>query len=115
MRSSQHHQQLKNGVGKCSNPMWFNGGECFCDAPAYGKQTPEGKRRYTGYVPALACYGHGGPAEPFVDIVFDGPPSHESRRFVEVEDAIGRSIKFGEWVERTDGMWALRIPLPKGE
>lgn len=48
----------------------------------------------------------------FVDIVFDGPPSHESGRFVEVEDSSGKSIKFGEWVERPDGFWALRIPQP---
>lgn len=48
--------------------------------------------------------------ENFIDIVFDGPPSHESGRFVEVENAKGESIKFGEWVERADGYWALRIP-----
>ena len=46
-----------------------------------------------------------------IDIVFDGPPSHESGRFVEVEDETGASVKFGEWVEREDGYWALRIPL----
>ncbi len=46
-----------------------------------------------------------------IDIVFDGPPSHESGRFVEVEDATGASIgDFGEWVERDDKYWALRVP-----
>ncbi len=45
-----------------------------------------------------------------IDIVFDGPPSHESGRFVEVEDESGASISLGEWVEREDGFWALRIP-----
>lgn len=45
----------------------------------------------------------------YVDIVFDGPPSHESGRFVEVEDETGASISFGEWVEREDGFWVLRI------
>lgn len=45
-------------------------------------------------------------------IVFDGPPSHESGRFVEVENAKGESINFGEWVHRDDGYWALRIPAP---
>lgn len=44
-----------------------------------------------------------------VDIVFDGPPGHESGRFVEVEDDTGRSICFARWVERDDGYWALRI------
>ena len=47
-----------------------------------------------------------------VDIVFDGPPSHESGRFVEVEDSTGKSIKFGEWVKRSDGFWALRLTMP---
>ena len=45
-----------------------------------------------------------------IRIVFDGPPSHESGRFVEVEDAQGRSINIGEWKERDDGLWELRIP-----
>jgi hypothetical protein len=45
-----------------------------------------------------------------VDIVFDGPPGPEPPGFVEVEDDEGRSIRYGEWVERGDGHWALRIP-----
>jgi uncharacterized sporulation protein YeaH/YhbH (DUF444 family) len=48
-------------------------------------------------------------SDEYIDVVFDGPPSHESGRFVEVEDTSGRSIKFGEWVQRDDGFWALRI------
>jgi hypothetical protein len=46
-----------------------------------------------------------------IDVVFDGPPNHEAGRFVEVEDAHGTSINAGEWVEREDGFWALRIKL----
>jgi hypothetical protein len=46
-----------------------------------------------------------------IDIVFDGPPSHESWRFVEVEQS-GRSIRFGEWVQREDGYWVLRFSYP---
>ena len=45
----------------------------------------------------------------FIDVVFDGPPSHEAGRFVEVEDSDGRSIKAGEWIERADGYWVLRL------
>ncbi len=48
-------------------------------------------------------------SKQYIDIVFDGPPSHESGRFVEVENEQGKSIRFGEWVERKDGYWALRI------
>ncbi len=42
-------------------------------------------------------------------IVFDGPPGPKAGRFVEIEDASGKSIKVGEWLEREGGLWALRI------
>ena len=45
----------------------------------------------------------------YIDIVFDGPPANESGRFIEVEDENGHGLSFGEWVERPDGYWALRI------
>jgi hypothetical protein len=44
-----------------------------------------------------------------VDVVFDGPPGPGSGRFIEVEDATGKRIIFGEWIERDDGRWVLRI------
>ncbi len=44
-----------------------------------------------------------------INVVFDGPPTHEGPRFVEVEDDSGHSIRVGEWVDRGDGYWALRI------
>jgi len=47
---------------------------------------------------------------PYIDIVFDGPPAHESGRFIEVENPEGASVRVGEWIEREDGLWALRIP-----
>ncbi len=49
-------------------------------------------------------------ASDYVDIVFDGPPESIAGRFVEVEDSQGRGIKFGEWLQRPDGYWVLRIP-----
>jgi hypothetical protein len=42
-----------------------------------------------------------------IDIVFDGPPGPEPACLV--EDDKGRSIEIGEWIERPDGRWALRI------
>jgi len=48
---------------------------------------------------------------PFLDIVFDGPPGHESGRFVEVEDPSGKSVSAGEWIDRGNGFWALRIGI----
>lgn len=44
-----------------------------------------------------------------IHIIFDGPPSHESGRFVEVETPDGRSISVGDWRQRPDGLWALVI------
>lgn len=46
----------------------------------------------------------------YIDIIFDGPPSHESGRFIEVEDPSGSSVRIGEWIDRANGLWALRIP-----
>ena len=77
-RLTPAHEQLDdNGVGKCSVPMWCEGMPAgFCDQPAYGlyvsgktfrANTGEVVRfdgKYNGYVPALACPGHGGPKEP---------------------------------------------------
>lgn len=48
-----------------------------------------------------------------IDIVFDGPPGPEGPRFIEVEDANGQSISVGDWVERADGYWALRIEVER--
>jgi hypothetical protein len=42
-------------------------------------------------------------------IIFDGPPSHEGPRFIEVENDEGRSINAGEWNQREDGYWELVI------
>lgn len=44
-----------------------------------------------------------------VDIVFDGPPSPDGPRFIEVEDATGKSFRLGQWVERPDGKFAIRF------
>lgn len=44
-----------------------------------------------------------------INIIFDGAPGSETGRFVEVETDDGKSIDVGEWRERPDGRWALRI------
>ena len=44
-----------------------------------------------------------------VRVVFDGSPGPEGARFVECETPDGHSINAGEWVERADGLWELRI------
>ena len=44
-----------------------------------------------------------------INIIFDGPPGPECGRFIEVETDDGKSINAGEWIEREDGLWALRV------
>lgn len=44
-----------------------------------------------------------------IHILFDGPPSHESGRFVEVEDKDGHGLSVGKWIEVRD-LWHLVIP-----
>ena len=46
-----------------------------------------------------------------VDIVFDGPPGPEGPRFVEVEDMKGAGVRVGEWMDRGNGLWALRVKV----
>lgn len=51
-----------------------------------------------------------------INIVFDGPPGHDTGRFIEVETDDGKSINIGEWVQRGN-YWVLRItelPMNKG-
>lgn len=46
-----------------------------------------------------------------IRIVFDGPPSHEGGRFIEVENEHAQSVSFGEWVEEGE-LWYLEFPNP---
>jgi hypothetical protein len=55
-------------------------------------------------------------AEPAaIHIVFDGSPGHVGPRFIEVELDDGRSIRFGNWVQRPDGLWSLRFTKAETE
>jgi hypothetical protein len=75
----QEHDDAAAGVmGRCSVPMWMHGCPAgHCDHKAYGVRPPsrtfwsypQGRMvredgRYDGYVPGLACPGHGGPEAP---------------------------------------------------
>ena len=54
------------------------------------------------------------PSYRFIDIVVQGAPGApepESGKFIEVENLEGRSIRIGEWIDRGDGYFALRIPV----
>ena len=50
-----------------------------------------------------------GKADVGLRIIFDAPPGPEAGRFVEVETPDGRSINAGEWHQRADGYWELRL------
>ncbi len=50
-----------------------------------------------------------------IDVVFDGPPGPVSGRFIEVEDESGAGLKIGDWIEREDGYWVLRLPVSWNE
>jgi len=79
----------------------------FCRDRFYRRKIEEERK------PEGACADEG---ESAINIVFDGPPSQGSGRFVEVEKDDGTSINVGEWIERPDGLWALRIThLPTEE
>lgn len=43
------------------------------------------------------------------DVVFDGPPGPDGGRFVEVEREDGSSFQLGDWLQRSDGRWVLRV------
>ncbi len=47
-----------------------------------------------------------------VHVIFDGPPSHQFPRFVEVETPTGRGVRLGQWVNKGDGYWALVFNVP---
>ena len=44
-----------------------------------------------------------------VRVVFDGPPGPTCGRFVECETSDGASVNAGDWHEREDGLWELRM------
>jgi hypothetical protein len=48
----------------------------------------------------------------YIDIIFDGPPGPRGGRLIDMEDADGKSIRIGDWMQRPDGRWALRITRP---
>lgn len=55
---------------------------------------------------ASNCYAR---TEMALNIIFDGPPSPPFGRFVEVENDAGQSLNAGEWIDKGNGLWALRI------
>ena len=109
--------------GCCNNRIPRHNDECIRLAAYIERLESEVERSHdailalTGTVERLEAERDALLAEQtFVDIVFDGPPSRESGRFIEVENMSGASVGIGEWVDRGNGYWALRIPTttPRG-
>jgi hypothetical protein len=91
---------------RCRKAQWWGTGmpAGTCNKPAYGAARKDSEWPWVN----PACPAHGGP-KPYIDVVFDGPPGHESGRFIEAEAPDGSSVNFGRWVQRDDGYWVLRI------
>jgi len=89
-----------NGDPECGEAQALRGiaHTCAAYAPAGNSSAPNDN-----------CDPHPAP-DAFIDIVFDGPPGPVCGRFVEVELPDGRSCNVGEWIDRKNGLWALRIP-----
>jgi len=96
---------------KEGNVLWMEIG----DEEGHWHAYPDSTTTALGIVRSLHGLAPGLVPEPeadaYLDIVFDGPPSHEAPRFVEVENEQGCSVRAGEWVEREDGYWVLRIQV----
>jgi len=90
---------------------------CTCGCPDYEHSYRQSNRAWGRYECGVGgCDCAAFERDAFVDVVFDGPPSHESGWFVEVENESGASVKAGEWIDRGDGYWALRLrALPSVE
>jgi len=88
-----------NGIKAITDHGWFT-------ADAFEHQNMNGFASHSG-APVLKRT-ESIPTE--IRIVFDGPPCPKAGRFVEVENSQGFSMKVGEWLERNDGYWELRIP-----
>ena len=121
---NRHHQEIVNGKGRCSVPMWMGGlPSGFCDRPAYGRQPlPEIVRpsyRYRmpdpsapPYAPGLACESHHGPSlkehiKGKTVLRFSKPPGPDSE-FIEAE-CDGASVSVGAWLADGDH-WLLVLP-----
>lgn len=75
------------------------GRACYYDAPDVEAVPAEESKRLH-------------PSNGAAALIFDGPPGHQSGRFIEAVDEQGRSIKVGEWRNRGDGTWELRLDRP---
>lgn len=47
---------------------------------------------------------------PLREIIFDGPPTFATH-MIEVPNGEG-TVKIGEWIDRGDGTWSLRLDVP---
>ena len=83
----------------------------FLDATGYHALSYEEKQRlWEAFVWARV------PDHPVMRFVLDGPPAGPGRsgRFVEMEDAVGQSIRSGRWHEDARGRWVLEGAPSRG-
>lgn len=88
-----------------------NNGKCDALPACVGNKTvEEAVRKWNARTPSSADAATK-PADSFIDIVCDAAPGPDGCTFIEVENCNGQSIRYGDWVERGDGYWALRLPV----
>ncbi|MDN7490536.1 hypothetical protein QZM35_22760 [Burkholderia sp. AU45274] len=108
--SVEQHEAAPAGVDALTDQqlidMWSAGNRAILNGA--GSRSAATAMRVAVGTSAAPLEGTGNGAA-FMDIVFDGPPSYQSGRFVEVEDEQGRSFNAGQWIDRGNGLWALRI------
>ena len=83
----------------------------ICDRALVEKEAEKPEPILDSYQQELKDAADSQEKQTHINIIFDGPPSHNAGRFVEVENDERKSLHIGEWKRRDDGYWALRIPL----
>lgn len=110
VRHPHHGHPWRSGPTGEHTDYWCSGFQYASDAYVASLVEAEPCRMAVSTVSAPAA-AVGTRGDTLIDVVFDGGPGPVSGRFVETEDASGHGIGIGEWVDRGDGTWALRIPV----
>ena len=99
---------LRRALGTLNKPMRAAVWQAYLNRGTPRTAIKGREKKIVVYDDAQFSYTVAQPRE--IDIVFDGPPGPEAGRFVEVEETLtGRSVAIGEWVNRDDGYWVLRL------
>lgn len=105
-RGWEKQRRQGEALDRCNHPLGPGSQGKLCTKPK-GHDAGAQTIVHEGYTPPEGRTPEGN--REYIDIVFDDPPGPVCGRFVECESPAGRSINAGEWIDRGDGLWALRI------